>query len=158
MTEAARTSETSVDNYFTRQYIPEDKSEHIHLVCGHMLIASPSLILQLPNNGHCHDQTLWKIGHQVYLNAVSCLSERDQSGCASVHQERSRCIYEFCDEGTWCFWQLSFRCCRLYYPNSIIITNFAWTIIPNCMFENIFPAYFLIPPLNKIFMSYLGNW
>jgi hypothetical protein len=25
--ETARTSETSVDNYFTRQYIPEDKSE-----------------------------------------------------------------------------------------------------------------------------------
>jgi hypothetical protein len=25
--EAARTSETSVDNYFTRQYITEDKSE-----------------------------------------------------------------------------------------------------------------------------------
>jgi hypothetical protein len=27
MMEAAHTSETSVDNYFTRQYIPEDKSE-----------------------------------------------------------------------------------------------------------------------------------
>jgi hypothetical protein len=27
MMEAARTSETLVDNYFTRQYIPEDKSE-----------------------------------------------------------------------------------------------------------------------------------
>jgi hypothetical protein len=27
MMEAARTSEKSVDNYFTRQYIPEDKSE-----------------------------------------------------------------------------------------------------------------------------------
>jgi hypothetical protein len=27
MMEAARTSETSVDNYFTRQYIPEDRSE-----------------------------------------------------------------------------------------------------------------------------------
>jgi hypothetical protein len=27
MLKAARTSETSVDNYFTRQYIPEDKSE-----------------------------------------------------------------------------------------------------------------------------------
>jgi hypothetical protein len=27
MMEAARTSETSVDNYFTRHYIPEDKSE-----------------------------------------------------------------------------------------------------------------------------------
>jgi hypothetical protein len=25
---AVRTSETSVDNYFTRQYIPEDNSEH----------------------------------------------------------------------------------------------------------------------------------
>jgi hypothetical protein len=25
--EAARTSETSFDNYFTRQYIPEDNSE-----------------------------------------------------------------------------------------------------------------------------------
>jgi hypothetical protein len=27
--EAARTSETSVDNYFTRQYIPEDNSENL---------------------------------------------------------------------------------------------------------------------------------
>jgi hypothetical protein len=27
MMEAARTSETSADNYFTRQYIPEDNSE-----------------------------------------------------------------------------------------------------------------------------------
>jgi hypothetical protein len=27
MMEAARTSETLVNNYFTRQYIPEDKSE-----------------------------------------------------------------------------------------------------------------------------------
>jgi hypothetical protein len=27
MMEAARTSETSVDNYFTRQYIPEDNFE-----------------------------------------------------------------------------------------------------------------------------------
>jgi hypothetical protein len=29
MMEAARTSETSVDNYFARQYIPEDKSESL---------------------------------------------------------------------------------------------------------------------------------
>jgi hypothetical protein len=27
-----RTSETSVDNHFTRQYIPEDYSEH-HILC-----------------------------------------------------------------------------------------------------------------------------
>jgi hypothetical protein len=28
VSEAVRTSETSVNNYFTRQYIPEDNSEH----------------------------------------------------------------------------------------------------------------------------------
>jgi hypothetical protein len=34
--EGVRTSETSVDNHFTRQYIPEDNSEHdsILLKCG----------------------------------------------------------------------------------------------------------------------------
>jgi hypothetical protein len=36
MMEAVRTSETSVDNHFTRQYIPEDSSEHHTYVmfCG----------------------------------------------------------------------------------------------------------------------------
>jgi hypothetical protein len=33
MMEAARTSETSVDNYFTRQHIPEDISELHVRVC-----------------------------------------------------------------------------------------------------------------------------
>jgi hypothetical protein len=32
MMEAVRTSETSVDNHFTRQYIPEDNSEHNVLI------------------------------------------------------------------------------------------------------------------------------
>jgi hypothetical protein len=32
MMEAARTSETSVDNHFTRQYNPEDSSENLHVV------------------------------------------------------------------------------------------------------------------------------
>jgi hypothetical protein len=32
--EAARTSETSVDNHFTRQYNPEDSSEHEGRVSG----------------------------------------------------------------------------------------------------------------------------
>jgi hypothetical protein len=37
MMEAARTSETSVDNYFTRQYyIPEDKSELTNLISTYM--------------------------------------------------------------------------------------------------------------------------
>jgi hypothetical protein len=33
MMESARTSGTSVNNYFTRQYIPEDKSELVYF--GH---------------------------------------------------------------------------------------------------------------------------
>jgi hypothetical protein len=33
--EAARTSETSVDNYFTGQYIPEDNSEQFYVVSVH---------------------------------------------------------------------------------------------------------------------------
>jgi hypothetical protein len=40
--EAARTSETSVDNHFTRQYIPEDNSEHhtrrLENLKSHMLL------------------------------------------------------------------------------------------------------------------------
>jgi hypothetical protein len=32
MMEAVRTSETSVDNHFTRQYIPEDNFDHQSLV------------------------------------------------------------------------------------------------------------------------------
>jgi hypothetical protein len=36
MMEAVHTSETSVDNHFTRQYIPEDNSEHqLIVVCSH---------------------------------------------------------------------------------------------------------------------------
>jgi hypothetical protein len=34
MMEAARMSETSVDNYFTRQYTPEDKSELQQAYCS----------------------------------------------------------------------------------------------------------------------------
>jgi hypothetical protein len=41
MMEAARTSETSVDDYITRQYIPEDKYElhvvHVNLPIVHVL-------------------------------------------------------------------------------------------------------------------------
>jgi hypothetical protein len=34
--EAVRTSETSVDNHFTRQYNPEDSSEHYNVVDFHL--------------------------------------------------------------------------------------------------------------------------
>jgi hypothetical protein len=43
MMEAARTSETSVDNYFTRQYIPEDNSEQASSWPQFRDVASPHL-------------------------------------------------------------------------------------------------------------------
>jgi hypothetical protein len=36
----------------------------------------------------------------------------------------------------------AFRCDKGYSPNSIIITNFVQTFIPNCQFKNVFSAYF----------------
>jgi hypothetical protein len=47
---ASRTSETSIDNYFTRQYIPEDNSEH------------------RPDDG-CSTY-LWNVGRQSFYMAV----------------------------------------------------------------------------------------
>jgi hypothetical protein len=46
MMEAVRTSETSVDNHFTRQYIPEDNSEH-HTRCRENLKSHKSLLILL---------------------------------------------------------------------------------------------------------------
>jgi hypothetical protein len=37
MMEAVRTSETSVDNHFTRQYNPEDSSEHHAFISVHVI-------------------------------------------------------------------------------------------------------------------------
>jgi hypothetical protein len=56
--EAARTSETSVDNYFTRQYIPEDNSE-LHTrrrenLKSHIIETLLSLLLLLYRRLHCH--------------------------------------------------------------------------------------------------------
>jgi hypothetical protein len=49
MMEAARTSETSIDNYFTRQYIPEDNSE-LHIRRRENLKCHKVEILRLLDN------------------------------------------------------------------------------------------------------------
>jgi hypothetical protein len=46
--EAARTSETSVDNHFTRQYNPEDSSEHHTRRCENL----KSHIIKLLQQSH----------------------------------------------------------------------------------------------------------
>jgi hypothetical protein len=48
MMEAVRTSETSVDNHFARQYIPEDNSEHIILLA--FVIITNSFLRQFVNS------------------------------------------------------------------------------------------------------------
>jgi len=44
MMEAVRTSETSVDNHFTRQYNPEDSSEHsalfVYLISRYLIVSA----------------------------------------------------------------------------------------------------------------------
>jgi hypothetical protein len=56
MMEAVRTSETSVDNHFTRQYIPEDNSEQDILV-----IHTALKLLELLNSvKHFHRNTVLK--------------------------------------------------------------------------------------------------
>jgi hypothetical protein len=49
MVEAARTSETSVDNYFTRQYIPEDNGEH-HMF-QNTFVCLPRISITAPHRG-----------------------------------------------------------------------------------------------------------
>jgi hypothetical protein len=52
MMEVARTSETSVDNYFTRQYIPEDNSElqkNFNVILNHLFHVCPILRTSHPS-------------------------------------------------------------------------------------------------------------
>jgi hypothetical protein len=49
MMDAAHTSEISVDNYFTRQYIPEDKSEQ-EVFCPYAHFVFPHIALRTFTN------------------------------------------------------------------------------------------------------------
>jgi hypothetical protein len=82
MLEGARTSETSVDNYFTRQYIPEDKSE-LHTSCRenlkshvvnfygeatlHFIRRFESLTHRPDDGGSTY---LWNVSRQLFYTAV----------------------------------------------------------------------------------------
>jgi hypothetical protein len=79
MMEAVRTSETSVDNHFTRQYNPEDSSEHQTT----LLFAPCFCFAQFPNGTRTQDcfmvvtivsvisskQTTWSLRHfSIFLS------------------------------------------------------------------------------------------
>jgi hypothetical protein len=55
MMEAVRTSETSVDNHLTRQYNPEDSSEH-HIRDGFFLLVQ--MTRREANDSHPGDRSL----------------------------------------------------------------------------------------------------
>jgi hypothetical protein len=58
MMESARTSETSVDNYFTRQYIPKDNSE-LHTLRRENLKSHVSLQVSFSHmNTECYNTAL----------------------------------------------------------------------------------------------------
>jgi hypothetical protein len=56
-----------------------------------------------------------------------------------------RCPSKFMNVTMWehcTFDSKTFRCGKVYYSNSISITNLMQTLIPNRWFENVFPTYF----------------
>jgi hypothetical protein len=65
MMEAVRTSETTVDNHFTRQYNPEDNSEH-HTRRRENL---KSHIDSLPYLNPCASKLLSDLGH-LFLKGI----------------------------------------------------------------------------------------
>jgi hypothetical protein len=72
MMEAVRTSETSVDNHFTRQYNPEDSSEH-HTrrrenLKSHVL---DSFLTQIQSNVlHCYMFKTWNASSNYHLTVI----------------------------------------------------------------------------------------
>jgi hypothetical protein len=76
MMEAALTSETSVDNYFTRQYNPEDKSE-LHTRCRENL--KYHLILKRNNSSYNDKQApeYEDLEHTPETSRISSTPEMD---------------------------------------------------------------------------------
>jgi hypothetical protein len=63
MMEAVHTSETSVDNYFTRQYIPEDNSEQV-LSYSPFSVLMPTWCILFP------EVRFWSLSHSC-INIAS---------------------------------------------------------------------------------------
>jgi hypothetical protein len=98
MMEAVRTSETSADNYFTRQYIPEDNSElhtsrrenlKCHNICTCSVLISivangPTILLTFQERCSREKRTFLRIS-QENLRVI----ERYQQSVRSKSEERT---------------------------------------------------------------------
>jgi hypothetical protein len=74
--------------------------------------------------------------------AVSYLSKYGQFDCESFQQEMSSKFMNVTEWEHHTFENKIFGYGKVYYSNSIIITNFVQTLIPSCWFENVFPTDF----------------
>jgi hypothetical protein len=72
MMEAARTSETSVYNYFTRQYIPEDNSELQSPLLLYQSMKSPCIATNdiIMNKYDMTNHQLQNLGHLICYGTV----------------------------------------------------------------------------------------
>jgi hypothetical protein len=67
MMEAVRTSETSVDNHFTRQYIPEDNSEDQTHTLSTVYAILPLLFHDIATRCSTFSQDCWTVFKSNYL-------------------------------------------------------------------------------------------
>jgi hypothetical protein len=66
MMEAVRTSETSVDNNFTRQYIPEDSSEQVPVCFSEKSASTYKSEWRHDPEQHRYEQNLNSLFHTLY--------------------------------------------------------------------------------------------
>jgi hypothetical protein len=97
-----------------------------HEVCAifvYSLLVSPQL-LPSPDSGYYHNRLPWMIKHEVCLSAFVCLSEYQNR---IVGFPIWKCPSIFVNARMWehCTFDCEiFRCGKVYYSNSIIISNF----------------------------------
>jgi hypothetical protein len=81
------------------------------------------------------------------ISLVVCLSHRR---CAAVFM--NVVMRECCT-----FHSYVFGCGKVFYSNSIVITDFVWTLVPGCQFGMSSLPTFALKSHNKFFIFYQGN-
>jgi hypothetical protein len=90
MMEAARTSETSVDNHFTRQYNPEDSSEH-QIKTVFVTMATLFIVLALVNM-----VTSGIPSHPHNSEVAVVIRKGERSDSVETNNTHSLCLFHKC--------------------------------------------------------------
>jgi hypothetical protein len=130
----------------------------ISIFCAARLLTASLSLTFVTTEQWYHNQSLWKIGHQVCLNAVFCLSKHDQSVCVFPWGEVQ--VY---------LWILRCGNIVLLTARFLGVANFttlnSLSLLISCKLSfpivtlKIFflPTFVLKSP-NQMFISYLENW